>query len=143
MRGLIAELRSTAYGIGITTATGREVLRQLNQALARFMTDSTPLLNAIVLRELGQGRDFYVNELRPALAEPLIGVIAKLTGRPDMTDDESSFAFAAIVGVHVALAADASVSDNVYDPRRTSDQLTQLFADGMPPDVQSAITRTR
>lgn len=143
MRRLVAELQSTAHGIGIGSATGREVLRQMNQALARFMTDSTPLLTAIVLRELGQGRAFYVNELRPALAEPLIGVISKITGRADTSDEESSFAFAAIVGVHVALAADALVTNNVYDPRRTSDQLTQLFAEGMPLDVQSAITRTR
>jgi AcrR family transcriptional regulator len=138
MRELVAELQSTAQGIGVGDAGGREVLRQVNQMLARFMSDSAPFLATVWLRELGRGRQFYEGELRPLLGGPLNLVISKITGWQEPAS-ERSLIFAAMVGVHVALAADAMLRNRVFDPRRTGDQLTQIFADGMPADVQEAL----
>jgi TetR/AcrR family transcriptional regulator len=137
MRELVAELLSATQGIGAGDASGREVLRQMNQMLARFMSDSAPFLATVWLRELDQGRDFYENELAPVMRKPLNDVLAKITGWHEPADARS-FIFAAVVGSHVALAVDAMLRERGFDPRETGDQLTQLYSDGMPVEVQNA-----
>lgn len=137
MRELVAELLSATQGIGAGDASGREVLRQMNQMLARFMSDSAPFLATVWLRELDQGRDFYENELAPVMRKPLNDVLAKITGWHEPADARS-FIFAAVVGSHVALAVDAMLRGRGFDPRDTGDQLTQLYSDGMPLEVQNA-----
>jgi AcrR family transcriptional regulator len=141
MRELVAELlaatRDIGEGFGDRPASGREVLRQTNQMLARFMSESAPFLATVWLRELGQGRDFYENELRPVLRKPLNDVLAKITGWQEPADTRS-FIFAAMVGSHVALAVDSMLRGRTFDPRVTGDQLTKIFSDGMPADVQDA-----
>jgi AcrR family transcriptional regulator len=134
MRELVERLRASTEGIG--GDSGREVLRQTNQLLARFMADSAPFLATVWLRELDQGRDFYETELTPVLREPLNGLISKITGWRGSEDH--SFVFAAMVGTHVALAVDAMLRGLEFDAGRTGDQLTELFSDGMPAAVQQA-----
>ncbi|ORV49062.1 hypothetical protein AWC05_02495 [Mycobacterium florentinum] len=138
MRELVAELQATANGIGASDFRGREVLRQVNQMLARFMDESAPFLAALWLRELGRGRVFYQEELRPLLGKPLNSVISKITGW-NAPADEHSLIFAAMVGTHVAIAMDAMLRGERLDARRTADQLTQLFADGVPPSVAESL----
>jgi AcrR family transcriptional regulator len=138
MRDLVAELLATANGIGASDVDGREVLRQVNQMLARFMSDSAPFLATLWLRELGRGRVFYENELRPLLAQPINTIISKITGWNAPADDHSLI-FATIIGVHVALAMDAMLRRRVFDPRRTGEQLTLLFAQGVPEAVQKSV----
>jgi AcrR family transcriptional regulator len=137
IRALVAELISATEGIDAGGASGREVLRQTNQMLARFMDDSAPFLATVWLRELDQGREFYENELGAALRGPLNDVLAKITGWHEPADARS-FIFPAMVGTHVALAVDAMLRGVQLDPRATGDQLTQVFSDGMPVAVQEA-----
>jgi hypothetical protein len=94
-------------------------------------------LATVWLRELDQGRDFYENELAPVMRKPLNDVLAKITGWHEPADARS-FIFAAVVGSHVALAVDAMLRGRGFDPRETGDQLTQLYSDGMPLEVQNA-----
>lgn len=141
MRDLVAELNSAATGIGAGDAAGREVLRQVNQMLARFMSDSLPLLATVWLRELGRGREFYDRDFHPLLSGPLSQVISKITGWREPPAGERSLIVAAMVGVHVSLAADAMLQGREFDPRTVGNQLTQLFADGMPGSVLDARVR--
>lgn len=138
MRELVAELQATANGIGASEFSGREVLRQVNQMLARFMDESAPFLAALWLREVGRGRAFYQDELRPLLGKPINSVISKITGW-SAPADEHSLIFPAMIGVHVALAMDSMLRGEHRDSRRTADQLTQLFADGVPEDVAESL----
>jgi TetR/AcrR family transcriptional regulator len=138
MRDLVAELLATANGIGASDVNGREVLRQINQMLARFMSESAPFLATLWLRELGRGREFYQRELRPSLSRPINSVISRITGWNEPAD-EHSLIFAAFVGVHVALAMDAMLRERTFDPRQTAEQLTRLFADGIPEEIQESV----
>lgn len=138
MGELVAELQATANGLGASDFRGREVLRQVNQMLARFMDDSAPFLATLWLRELGRGRVFYQEELLPLLGKPLNAVISKITGW-NAPADEHSLIFAAMVGTHVSIAVDVMMRGEPRDARRTADQLTQLFADGIPASVAESV----
>ncbi|MDA4108517.1 hypothetical protein BHQ17_01055 [Mycolicibacterium holsaticum] len=140
MGELVAELQATANGLGASDFSGREVLRQVNQMLARFMDESAPFLATLWLRELGRGRVFYQEELLPLLGKPLNSVISKITGW-SAPADEHSLIFAAMIGTHVAIAVDVMMRDEPRDARRTADQLTQLFADGVPDSVAESVVQ--
>jgi len=54
------------------------------------------------------------------------------------TNGDRTLIFAAMFGVHMGLALDGLLRGDEIDAGRVADQLTRLFSDGMPEEVQAA-----
>src|SRR5262245_6811289 len=113
----------------------RDRLRQVNEMLLQFMADSTPFLAVVLLSELGEARRFYQGDLHPTLSRPIYEVVSRITG---WRQRDGSLIFAAMFGTHLGLALDALLLDRDVDAPHVADQLTRLFSDGMPEEVQAA-----
>lgn len=132
---LVEELLATTSDIDPRSADREATLREVNEMLLRFMSESAPLLAVVLLSELGEARRFYQSELHPLLSQPIYEVVSRITG---WRQRDGSMIFAAMFGVHIGLAFDALLRDRVLDTGKVAGQLTTLFAQGVPPEVQAA-----
>jgi len=131
----VEELLATTADIDPAVGDRRDRLRQVNEMLLQFMADSAPFLAVVLLSELSEARPFYQTELHPTLSGPIYEVVSKITG---WRQRDGSLIFAAMFGVHLGLALDALLEGRDVDAARVADQLTRLFSDGMPEEVQAA-----
>jgi len=131
----VDELLATARDIDPDEGDRRERLRQVNEMLLQFMADSAPFLAVVLLSELSEARRFYQADLHPTLSRPIYEVVSKITG---WRQRDGTLIFAAMFGVHMGLALDALLQGRDVDAGRVADQLTRLFSDGMPEEVQAA-----
>jgi len=131
----VEELLATAADIDPDEGDRRDRLRQVNEMLLQFMADSAPFLAVVLLSELTEARRFYQTDLHPTLSRPIYEVVSKITG---WRQRDGSLIFAAMFGTHLGLAFDALLLDGNVDAPRVADQLTRLFSDGMPEDVQAS-----
>ena len=88
-----------------------------------------------LLSELGEARRFYQGDLHPTLSRPIYEVVSRITG---WRQRDGSLIFAAMFGTHLGLALDALLRHEGIDAASVAGQLTALFSDGMPEDVQAA-----
>jgi AcrR family transcriptional regulator len=131
----VDELLATAADIDTGRGDRRDRLRQVNEMLLRFMADSAPFLAVVLLSELGEARRFYQDDLHPTLSRPIYEVVSKISG---WRQRDGTLIFAAMFGVHMGLALDGLLRGYEVDAGRVADQLTRLFSDGMPEEVQAA-----
>jgi AcrR family transcriptional regulator len=131
----VEELLATTADIDPDEGDRRDRLRQVNEMLLQFMADSAPFLAVVLLSELSEARRFYQTDLHPTLSRPIYEVVSKITG---WRQRDGSLIFAAMFGTHLGLAFDALLLDHDVDAPRVADQLTRLFSDGMPEQVQVA-----
>ncbi|HEY4411030.1 MAG TPA: helix-turn-helix domain-containing protein [Acidimicrobiia bacterium] len=129
------ELLATTADIDPARGDRHDRLRQVNEMLLQFMADSTPFLAVVLLSELGEARRFYQGDLHPTLSRPIYEVVSRITG---WRQRDGSLIFAAMFGTHLGLALDALLRDESIDAGSVAGQLTALFSDGMPEDVQAA-----
>ena len=99
------------------------------------MADSGPFLAVVLLSEQNEARRFYQSDLHPTLSGPIYEVISRITG---WRQRDGSLIFAAMFGTHLGLAIDSLLRGQEVDAGRMADQLTRLFSEGMPEDVQAA-----
>lgn len=132
---VVEELLATTGDIDPRREDRQAALRQVNEMLLRFMSDSAPLLAVVLLSELTEARRFYQDELHPVLSGPVYEVVSRITG---WRQRDGSMIFAAMFGVHVGLAFDALLRERPLDEGRVADQLTTLFSEGVPDEVQAA-----
>jgi AcrR family transcriptional regulator len=130
-----SELLATTADIDPARGDRRDRLRQVNEMLLQFMADSTPFLAVVLLSELGEARRFYQSDLHPTLSRPIYEVVSRITG---WRQRDGSLIFAAMFGTHLGLALDALLRHDGIDAASVAGQLTVLFSDGMPEDVQAA-----
>jgi len=130
----VDELLATTQDIDPGRGERRDRLRQVNEMLLRFMADSTPFLAVVLLSELGEARRFYQGDLHPTLSQPIHEVVSRITG---WRQRDGSLIFAAMFGTHLGLALDALLRRADVDATDVAGQLTQLFSDGMPEEVQA------
>jgi len=131
----VEELLATTADIDPDEGDRRDRLRQVNEMLLQFMADSAPFLAVVLLSELSEARRFYQTDLHPTLSRPIYEVVSKITG---WRQRDGSLIFAAMFGTHLGLAIDAMLLGRDVDAVRVADQLTRLFSDGMPEDVQAS-----
>jgi len=131
----VEELLATTQDIDPAEGDRRDRLRQVNEMLLQFMADSAPFLVVVLLSELSEARRFYQSDLHPTLSRPIYEVVSKITG---WRQRDGSLIFAAMFGTHLGLAIDAMLRGRDVDAPRVADQLTRLFSDGMPEEVQAA-----
>lgn len=131
----VEELLATTADIDPDEGDRRDRLRQVNEMLLQFMAGSAPFLAVVLLSELSEARRFYQADLHPTLSRPIYEVVSKITG---WRQRDGSLIFAAMFGTHLGLAFDALLLDGDVDAPRVADQLTRLFSDGMPEDVQAS-----
>ncbi|MEW6471279.1 MAG: helix-turn-helix domain-containing protein [Actinomycetota bacterium] len=131
----VEELLATTADIDPDEGDRRDRLRQVNEMLLRFMADSAPFLAVVLLSELSEARRFYQTDLHPTLSRPIYEVVSRITG---WRQRDGSLIFAAMFGTHMGLAIDALLLGRDVDAPRVADQLTRLFSDGMPEEVQAA-----
>lgn len=131
----VDELLATAGDIDTGRGDRRDRLRQVNEMLLQFMADSAPFLAVVLLSELSEARRFYQDDLHPTLSRPIYEVVSKISG---WRQRDGTLIFAAMFGVHMGLALDGLLRGHEVDPGRVADQLTRLFSDGMPDEVQAA-----
>ena len=135
LESFVTELLATAAEIDSRRGDRQQGLRQVNEMLLAFMADSAPFLAVVLLSELSEGRRFYQEELHPTLSQPIYEVISKITG---WRQRDGTLIFAAMFGVHMGMAIDALLRGHELDAPRLAGQLTTLFSEGMPEDVQRA-----
>ena len=131
----VDELLTTTKDIDPARGDRRDRLRQVNEMLLSFMADSTPFLAVVLLSELSDARRFYQEDLHPTLSRPIFEVVSRITG---WRQRDGSLIFAAMFGTHLGLALDGLLRGDELDPARVAGQLTQVFSDGMPDEVQAA-----
>lgn len=131
----VEQLLATTQDIDPAEGDRRDRLRQVNEMLLQFMADSAPFLAVVLLSELTEARRFYQTDLYPTLSRPIYEVVSRITG---WRQRDGSLIFAAMFGTHLGLAIDAMLRDRDVDAPRVADQLTRLFSDGMPEEVQAA-----
>jgi AcrR family transcriptional regulator len=131
----VEELLATTADIDPAEGDRRDRLRQVNEMLLQFMADSAPFLAVVLMSELSEARRVYQADLFPTLSGPIYEVVSKITG---WRQRDGSLIFAAMFGTHLGLAFDALLLDRDVDAPRIADQLTRLFSDGMPEEVQAA-----
>jgi TetR/AcrR family transcriptional regulator len=131
----VEELLATTADIDPDEGDRRDRLRQVNEMLLQFMADSAPFLAVVLLSELTEARRFYQADLHPTLSRPIYEVVSRITG---WRQRDGSLIFAAMFGTHLGLALDALLLDRDVDAPHVADQLTRLFSDGMPEEVQAA-----
>jgi AcrR family transcriptional regulator len=131
----VDELLATAADIDTGRGDRRDRLRQVNEMLLQFMADSAPFLAVVLLSELSEARRFYQDDLHPTLSRPIYEVVSKISG---WRQRDGTLIFAAMFGVHMGLALDGLLRGHEVDAGRVADQLTRLFSDGMPEEVQAA-----
>ena len=131
----VGELLATAGDIDAGRGDRRDRLRQVNEMLLQFMADSAPFLAVVLLSELSEARRFYQDDLHPTLSRPIYEVVSKISG---WRQRDGTLIFAAMFGVHMGLALDGLLRGHEVHPGRVADQLTRLFSDGMPEEVQAA-----
>jgi hypothetical protein len=106
--------------------------------LFHFMVESGPFLGVVLLSELNEGRRFYQDDFHRVLAGPVNDVVSSITGWRS-PKGHGSLIFAAMLGVHMGLAIDAMLRRVPVDEAAVAGQLTDLFSDGMPQDVQQSL----
>lgn len=131
----VGELLATTGDIDTGPGDRREKLRQVNEMLLQFMADSAPFLAVVLLSELNEARRFYQDDLHPTLSRPIYEVVSKISG---WRRRDGTLIFAAMFGVHIGLALDGLLRGHEVDAGPVADQLTRLFSDGMPEEVQAA-----
>jgi AcrR family transcriptional regulator len=131
----VDELLATTADIDTGRGDRRDRLRQVNEMLLQFMADSAPFLAVVLLSELSEARRFYQDDLHPTLSRPIYEVVSKISG---WRQRDGTLIFAAMFGVHMGLALDGLLWGHEVDAGRVADQLTRLFSDGMPEEVQAA-----
>ena len=131
----VEELLGTTADIDASTGDRRDRLRQVNEMLLAFMADSAPFLAVVLLSELGEARRFYQGDLHPTLSRPIYEVVSRITG---WRQRDGSLIFAAMFGTHIGLALDALLRGEELDASKVAGQLTLVFSDGMPEEVQAA-----
>jgi len=131
----VGELLDSTADIDPARGDRRDRLRQVNEMLLRFMADSAPFLAVVLLSELGEARRFYQGDLHPTLSRPIYEVVSRITG---WRQRDGSLIFAAMFGTHLGLALDGLLRGHDVDAAGVAEQLTQLFSDGMPEEVQAA-----
>jgi AcrR family transcriptional regulator len=135
LQRFVDDLLATTQDIDPASGDRRDRLRQVNEMLLRFMADSVPFLAVVLLSELGEARHFYQSDLHPTLSRPIYEVVSRITG---WRQRDGSLIFAAMFGTHMGLALDALLRGEELDAAKVGRQLTQLFSDGMPEEVQTA-----
>ena len=136
----VAELLATTAEIESRKGDRAESLRLVNEMLLRFMADSAPFLAVVLLSEQQQGRRFYQGEFHPLLSQPIYEVIGRITGWRQRGTD-GSMIFAAMFGSHMGLALDGLLRGAPIDAPKVAEQLTRLFSEGMPEEIQSTPVR--
>ena len=131
----VEELLATTQDIDARNEDREATLRQVNEMLLQFMAGSAPLLAVVLLSDLTDARRFYQDELHPVLSQPIYEVVSRITG---WRQRDGSMIFAAMFGVHIGLAFDAILRERDLDAAKVADQLTTLFSQGMPEEVQAA-----
>lgn len=128
-------LLATTQDIDTRQGDRQQLLKQVNEQLLKFMADSGPFLAVVLLSELNEARRFYQTDLHPTLSGPIYEVISRITG---WRQRDGSLIFAAMFGAHMGLAIDSLLRGRDVDAARMADQLTRLFSEGMPEEVQAA-----
>lgn len=131
----VEQLLATTADIDPAEGDRRDRLRQVNEMLLQFMADSAPFLAVVLMSELTEARRFYQTDLHPTLSRPIYEVVSKISG---WRQRDGSLIFAAMFGTHLGLAFDALLLDREVDAPRVADQLTWLFSEGMPEEVQAS-----
>lgn len=135
LEAFVAELLATTRDIDTRSGDRQQRLRQVNEMLLEFMAGSAPFLAVVLLSELTEARRFYQDEFHPTLSQPIYEVVSRISG---WRQREGTMIFAAMFGVHMGLALDARLRDVPMDAASVADQLTRLFSEGMPDEVQAA-----
>ena len=137
LEAFVAQLLTATGKIEGSSEDRRDGLRRINEMLFHFMIESGPFLGVVLLSELNEGRRFYQEDFHRVLAGPVNDVVSSITGWRS-PKGHSSLIFAAMLGVHMGLAIDAMLRRAAVDEAAVAGQLTELFSDGMPEDVQQS-----